>query len=905
MVERFVNECVAAVRAIADAPAAPPGAAKPTEVGDPVGDAPYPAPSPSPARPATAQDRFEFFEGARLAVGRTALCLSGGGALAMYHMGVVKALLEAGVMPRIVSGTSGGAIIAGLLALHTDREMLDHVISPDITDRYGVPWFDPLPTQVRTFASSLLTADRPYIMSSERFARACRSCFGKTTFADAFRRTGRVVSIVITVRYGSGGGGASSTHPFLVNYLTCPNVYVWSAVAASCALPGLMPAANLLARPHTAATPPPPPTPGPSPRDTPGGDDADGSSDGPSCDPSPPAPGSDAASSAPDEVPFHPRGVDSLDGSMQSDIPCDALARMFHVNRFVTSQVNPHVAPFLREDHHSPSLPPAPSTAGSPDADGSAAASASLPGPGARPGVASLLSQIRLWLTLDVQYRTRRLARMQLLPRFFGADLSGVFTQRYRGHVTISPHMTLFDQCKALSHPSREDMARYIRQGELATWPKLAHIRTLVAAEKELSRAVRAMRPLAVAEAARARRGRRPGQAAEAGAGPGRDEAGAGPSEARRRVRSRSGPIQPWPEDGSDGTSSGGGGGGVLRLPPDDASPVVPGAGMPGPGRLGCSPTGLDAAGTVDERRQEGPVRGWDEGAYRPRWGGRTQREGARGRSPGGGGGSGGVGVRAGSNPRRAGAGQAPSWGRREPERWSGAAHRATASDSGRDGWAAPERREPAGRRRREDDDEHRHGSPAGGDGGGGGGASGQRLRHSGGYVTPPMPQEHSPPHHRLPPSRDSTDRGGSRHHTPGRTPARAGRRQPDRDLGGSLGAWGGALLEQVEEEAAAASPGLHVDGMVAMPADGFVTPAAVSESGGPGDGEDEEEEGGAAARGGARPTHRDWRSSLGPHMVTALRLSPGGRAELRRSQAAMAAEEAALTHRPRAVTQG
>lgn len=537
----------------------------------------------SPESPATtaaaapsylsASDKLEFFEGARLAMGRTALCLSGGGALAMYHMGVVRALIQADTMPRIVSGTSGGAIVAGMLAIRTDKEMVDDVIASDIADRYGVTWFDPIPTQVATFAASLLTSDRPYTMRSERFAATCKRYFGAYTFGEAFRRTGRVVSIVITVRYGEGG----ATHPFLANYLTCPTVFIWSAVAASCALPGLMPAANLVSKPPqaaaaakasasrsaaswpgrasgagagspTASTPttvsasnPASPRSG-TPALTGDATSAELSADSQHEDPCPPegptrrphaasrggptraarpsatttASSNRGGTRAPaesvlgplDGVPFHPRGVHALDGSMQSDIPGEALARLFHVNRFVTSQVNPHIAPFLREDHHSAALPPAQGTvSGSPDDDGSALASAAAAvSRGGGGGFAALLSQVRLWLTLDVQYRAHRLARLRLLPRFFGADVSGIFTQRYRGHVTISPRMSLLDQFKALSHPSRQDMERYISEGELATWPRLPHIATTVRAEKALSRAVRRIRPQAAAERAAAER---------------------------------------------------------------------------------------------------------------------------------------------------------------------------------------------------------------------------------------------------------------------------------------------------------------------------------------------------------------------------------------------------------------
>ena len=35
----------------------------------------------------------------------------------MYHMGVIKALIENGAMPGIISGTSGGSIVVGVLGI--------------------------------------------------------------------------------------------------------------------------------------------------------------------------------------------------------------------------------------------------------------------------------------------------------------------------------------------------------------------------------------------------------------------------------------------------------------------------------------------------------------------------------------------------------------------------------------------------------------------------------------------------------------------------------------------------------------------------------------------------------------------------------------------------------------------
>lgn len=55
--------------------------------------------------------------------GRTALCLSGGASFAWYHFGVAKALLDASLLPDVITGTSGGALVAALVATRTNDEL--------------------------------------------------------------------------------------------------------------------------------------------------------------------------------------------------------------------------------------------------------------------------------------------------------------------------------------------------------------------------------------------------------------------------------------------------------------------------------------------------------------------------------------------------------------------------------------------------------------------------------------------------------------------------------------------------------------------------------------------------------------------------------------------------------------
>jgi hypothetical protein len=43
--------------------------------------------------------------------------------LGLYHLGVVKTLNEQGLLPRVICGSSVGALIASLVCVHTDEEL--------------------------------------------------------------------------------------------------------------------------------------------------------------------------------------------------------------------------------------------------------------------------------------------------------------------------------------------------------------------------------------------------------------------------------------------------------------------------------------------------------------------------------------------------------------------------------------------------------------------------------------------------------------------------------------------------------------------------------------------------------------------------------------------------------------
>jgi predicted acylesterase/phospholipase RssA len=77
-----------------------------------------------------------------------------------------------------------------------------------------------------------------YVTATESFflfATALSQCLiadvGLYTFQEAFDKTGRIINITVAPNN-------NYDPPRLLNYLTAPHVCVWSAAAASCALPG-------------------------------------------------------------------------------------------------------------------------------------------------------------------------------------------------------------------------------------------------------------------------------------------------------------------------------------------------------------------------------------------------------------------------------------------------------------------------------------------------------------------------------------------------------------------------------------------------------------------------------------------------------------------------------------------
>merc|ERR1739836_1235 len=60
------------------------------------------------------------------------MCLSGGASNGYYHLGVLRTLLENGIVPEIISGSSAGALVGAAASVSTDEELLDFLNDPDM-----------------------------------------------------------------------------------------------------------------------------------------------------------------------------------------------------------------------------------------------------------------------------------------------------------------------------------------------------------------------------------------------------------------------------------------------------------------------------------------------------------------------------------------------------------------------------------------------------------------------------------------------------------------------------------------------------------------------------------------------------------------------------------------------------
>jgi hypothetical protein len=166
--------------------------------------------------------KLDVLHDTRLAFGRSVLVLQGGAIFGLCHLGVVKALHLQGLLPRIIAGTATGALIAALVCVHTEDELLDILTGDAINvkaftnrrSRNGATqsrWYETLSRRIKRWWRV------GHFLEVGVLEEVLRANIGDVTFEEAYEKTKRVLNITVTT---SGGGGV----PNLLNYITAPNV---------------------------------------------------------------------------------------------------------------------------------------------------------------------------------------------------------------------------------------------------------------------------------------------------------------------------------------------------------------------------------------------------------------------------------------------------------------------------------------------------------------------------------------------------------------------------------------------------------------------------------------------------------------------------------------------------------
>ena len=238
--------------------------------------------------------------------GCTALVFQGGSTFGLIHLGVAKALFEQRLLPKIICGSSVGALIAALVCTHTEEEL------PNLLNGKNINLEAFSKKSVRGTLSRKLTRflTKGYFLDVKVIEDVVRQNLGEATFDEAYQKTKRVLNIIVST-------SRKAEVPRVLNYLTAPNVLIWSAAVASCSSMGLYESVSLLAKDQKG----------------------------------------DIVHWSPSEVEWDVKFVDEM------ELPESRLAELFNVNHFIVSQATPYIAPFLssslqnrKEGNNSPGI---------------------------------------------------------------------------------------------------------------------------------------------------------------------------------------------------------------------------------------------------------------------------------------------------------------------------------------------------------------------------------------------------------------------------------------------------------------------------------------------------------------------------------------------------------------------
>ncbi|KAK2593068.1 triacylglycerol lipase [Conoideocrella luteorostrata] len=381
----------------------------------------------------TNQMKLDFIHDTRQAFGRSSLVLQSGAIFGLCHLGVVKALFLRGLLPRIITGTATGALIAALVAIHTEEE-LPGVLTGDGIDvsAFVKNRHENGDYREQTFKSRWETLMRRlrrfskegYFLDVTVLEDCVRANVGDLTFEEAYNRSKRVLNITVATE---GQGGV----PTLLNYITAPNVLIWTAAVASNAssssLYGSRKFTILSKDVHGKIIP-------------------------------------WAAANTTD---FHHWTHASY---TDRDSPLQRIAELFNVNHFIVSQARPYLIPFLQSDMHGPSLVES------------------------RSKITQLSAFMVRMVGLEVRHRLQQLDTLRLLPSSIRRFL--VDERIPAASMTLVPEVTAGDFVRLLETPTRDTLNYWISRGEKSVWPAVAALRIRCSVENELDRSYQVVRKL-------------------------------------------------------------------------------------------------------------------------------------------------------------------------------------------------------------------------------------------------------------------------------------------------------------------------------------------------------------------------------------------------------------------------
>jgi NTE family protein len=153
-----------------------------------------------------------------------------------------------------------------------------------------------------------------------------------------------------------------------------------------------------------------------------------------------------------------------VDGSLSDDLPAKRLSRLYGVNHFIVSQVNPHIFPFVTDTKRKKDLLTTVKHAAGRTA--------------------------REWINASASMLEKPLAWNSTVNRLTNVGLS-IINQDYFGDINILPDRRFFNPLKLLAHRSIEEVIELIEMGEKATWPKIEMIRLQTKVSKKLDQILR------------------------------------------------------------------------------------------------------------------------------------------------------------------------------------------------------------------------------------------------------------------------------------------------------------------------------------------------------------------------------------------------------------------------------